>query len=202
MSGAAVCSARSLSAPRLTTRAGAVLLLFFVVVGWATPAHAQALQLNIGTFNGQIGFNSFTLQATGGTAPYHYALVGLPVPGFRVQDGAPLPTNITIQPSGTGAFLGVATTSGVFTTTIRVTDAVLTQVDRAVTLNIPRVLFTGLPPKATKDAPYSFTPVPYGGTALHVVGDRHAGRACRSTAARARFPAPRPSRARSTQTSP
>ena len=87
------------------------LLCVVLVLGWAAPLRAQALQLNVGpTLNGALGTNTFVLQATGGTAPYHYTLL-TPVPGFRVQDGPPLPTNFTVLPSGTGGFLGVATTS-------------------------------------------------------------------------------------------
>ena len=170
MSAAAARSTRSLIDPSQLMRASALLLFFIVVLGWARPAHAQ-LALPIGpTLNGQIGFNSFTLQATGGTAtpaaPYIYSITpGFTAPpGFRVQNGLPLPTNITVLSTGTGAFIGVATTSGTFTTSIRVTDGVGTVLDKPITLNIPRVLFSGLPPKATLNSPYSFSPVPFGGT--------------------------------------
>ena len=70
------------------------LLCFAIVLGWAAPLRAQALQLNVGpTLNGALGTNTFVLQATGGTAPYHYTLL-TPVPGFRVQDGPPPTTTV------------------------------------------------------------------------------------------------------------
>jgi len=97
------------------TKSVVLFLSLVAALGWATPVRAQALNLPIGpTLNGALGFNGFSLQATGGTAPYHYSITpGFTAPpGFRVQDGPPLPTNVTVSPSGTGAFLGVATTSG------------------------------------------------------------------------------------------
>ena len=128
------------------------LIVVLGLFGWAAPASAQALSLNIGpTLNGALGANSFFLQASGGTAPYHYSITPgfTPPAGFRVQDGPPLPTNFTVSPSGTGGFLGVATTSGTFTTSIRVTDAAATVLDKPITLNIPPLQFPVYPPKMT-----------------------------------------------------
>jgi len=136
-------------------------------LGSAAPASAQLL-MNIGpTLNGALGLNQFTLQASGGSGTgYHYSITpGFTAPpGFRVQDGLPLPTNIAVNASGTGAFLGVATTPGTFITSIRVTDSAAAVLDKPITLNIPRVLFSALPPKATLGSPYTFTPTPFGGT--------------------------------------
>src|SRR5262245_34369790 len=89
-------------------------IIALVFLGWAAPARAQ-LSLPIGpTLNGALGINNFTLQASGGTAPYHYSITpGFTAPpGFRVQDGPPLPTNFVVSANGTGGFLGVALTSG------------------------------------------------------------------------------------------
>jgi len=139
------------------TKSVVLLLSLVAALGWAKPVRAQALSLPIGpTINGALGINNFVLQATGGTAPYHYTLL-TPVPGFRVQDGPPLPTNFTVLASGTGGFLGVATTSGTFTTTIRVTDAAATVLDKPITLNIPPLQFSANPRKATLNVAYTYT---------------------------------------------
>ena len=117
-----------------------ILVVALACVSIPARLSAQALTLNVGpTLNGALGINTFTLQASGGTAPYHYSITpGFTAPaGFRVQDGPPLPTFITVNPSGTGAFLGVATTSGTFTTSIRVTDAAATVLDKPITLQHP-----------------------------------------------------------------
>ncbi len=78
------------------------------------------------------------LSASGGLAPYHYALApGAPaVPGFRVQDGAPLP--VDFQSGTTAGFIGLAATPGTYTTTIRVTDSQATPAvfDRNITVYI------------------------------------------------------------------
>src|SRR5262252_7980131 len=138
-----------------------VVVLGFI--GWAAPARAQ-LDLQGQTVNGVIGANTFILQATGGTPPYHYAVAPLSTapPGFRVQDGAPLPTSFFVDPNGTGGLLGVATTSGVFTTKIRVSDAT-SFVDRDFTVNISPLQISGLLPKATLNVPYSYTFKGFGG---------------------------------------
>src|SRR5262252_6704233 len=117
-------------------------VLMFVVVlgftGWAAPARAQLTITTGPTLNGAIGANTFTLSASGGTAPYHFSITpGFSAPaGFRVQDGQPLPINFPT----TAGLLVVATTgtqtSGPLTTSIRVTDATAAFVDKVMTLNI------------------------------------------------------------------
>ena len=141
------------------SRFKSVWALIFVLgfIGWAAPAQAQ-LSLPIGpTLNASLGVNTFVLQASGGTAPSRYSITPgfTPPPGFRVQDGPPLPTSFTVAPFGTGGFLGVATTSGTFTTSIRVTDATAAFLDKPITLNIPPLQFTLNPPKMTLNVAYS-----------------------------------------------
>ncbi len=124
------------------------------------------LNLSIGTtFNLLLGQNTIQLFTTGGTAPYHYTLTpgATEVPGMRVQDGQPLPTffSTTI----TGGLIGVITTPGTYTTSIRVTDAAARVFDRAITVNVsPLHLLWVTPTKATLGVPYSFTLSPFGGT--------------------------------------
>ena len=143
------------------------LLVVLACIGRAESVHAQALTLPIGpTLNGALGVNTFTLQASGGTPPYRSSITpGFTAPaGFRVQDGPPLPTNFTVSANGTGAFLGVAATSGTFTTSIRVTDAAATVLDKPITLNIPPLQFSINPPKLTLNVAYSYTFTGFGGS--------------------------------------
>ena len=144
-----------------------ILVVALACVSIPARLSAQSLTLNIGpTLNGVLGVYTFTLQASGGTAPYHYSITpGFTAPaGFRVQDGPPLPTHFTVSPFGTGGFLGVATTSGTFTTSIRVTDAAATVLDTPITLNIPPLQFTIQPPKMTLNVAYSYTFTGFGGS--------------------------------------
>ena len=117
-----------------------------------------------------VGTVFIQLSATGGAAPpYHYSLTpGAPViPGTRVQDGPPLPT--FFPSSVTAGLLGVITAPGTYNTSIRVTDAVGNTADRAITITVTahHILSQNPLPKATKNAPYSFTFTPFGGSGTY-----------------------------------
>jgi 6-phosphogluconolactonase (cycloisomerase 2 family) len=164
---AAAHSSASLSDRRQRLRAGAVLLGVAFSLAWAAPARAQLTLNVIPPFNGEIGaigVNSFVLQASGGTPPYAFSITpGFPAPpGFRVQTGLQLPTGF---PAGAGGFLGVATTPGTFTTSIRVTDATAATLDQPLTFNISLLQMSQSPPKATLNvAGYSYTFTGFGGS--------------------------------------
>ena len=117
---------------------------------------------NFGPF--QVG--NLTLQLSGvggGLAPYHYSLTpgAETIPGMRVQDGQPLPTNFPL--STTGGFIGLITAPGIYHTSIRVTDSLGNTIDRAIALTISplHILSQFNLPKATRNTAYSFTLAPY-----------------------------------------
>jgi len=120
---------------------------------------------NLGTLT--LGSHNFQLTASGGNPPYHYSLTpgATTVPGYRVQDGTPLPSGFSLS-GGTGGFLGVLTTPGTWATSIRVTDASGTTFDRAVSIGATSltILNPGGPPNATMGSSYSFTFTGYGGS--------------------------------------
>src|SRR5262249_42968232 len=96
-----------------------------------------------------------------------------PVPGLRVQNGAPLPTSLA---AGTNAALmGAATTPGVYNISIRATDALhpANYIDRAITetftdLQILSFIAQTQPlPKGVVGFGYSFTAAPFGGSGLY-----------------------------------
>jgi hypothetical protein len=151
----------------VTDAAGHVLTRWFSMSIYAQGTQPP-LDLPIGPDLGTWGLGGVFIQlsASGGLPPYHYSLTpGAPtVPGMRVQDGQRLPTFFPADV--TGGFIGVVTTPGTYSTSIRVTDAASSHFDRPVTITVSplRNLSHFRPPKATVGQPYSFTFVPYGGS--------------------------------------
>jgi probable HAF family extracellular repeat protein len=123
---------------------------------------------NLGTFS--LGAHNFQLTASGGKPPYHYSLTpgAGTVPGYRVQDGTPLPQSFSLS-GGTGGFIGVLATPGTWNTSLRVTDATGTTFDRPVSITATslNILTPGAPPNATQNSSYSFTFTGYGGTGTY-----------------------------------
>jgi len=106
------------------------------------------------------------LQATGGTPPYHFSLApgANVVPGMRVQDGQPLPT--WFPSDVTGAYIGVITTPGSYSTSLRVTDSVGNVFDRDVHFTIGGPGYAG-PFNlafATVSTPYAYMLTAIGGS--------------------------------------
>jgi hypothetical protein len=136
------------------------------VYGAGQPAPLDiAFGPNLGTR--VLGQVNFTLSATGGAPPYHYALTpgANTIPGMRVQDGQPLPTGFAS--TTTGGLIGVLATPGVFTSSLRVTDSLGAILDRPLTMTVInlQILSQNLLPRALLGSPYSFTFEPYGGIA-------------------------------------
>src|SRR5262249_32717172 len=96
---------------------------------------------NLGTF--AIGTIQIQLNGSGGDGSYHVSLTpgAPPIPGMRVQDGQPLPT--FFGSGAPGGFLGVITATGVYSTSIRITDAVSPDkyFDKAVTFRVVDSVF-------------------------------------------------------------
>ena len=123
---------------------------------------------NFGPFGVGIITNVQFTGVVGGVPPYHYSYApGSPtIPGMRLQDGQPLPTNYPL--TVTAGLVGVGTVPGVYMPSIRVTDSVGNTVDRTIVVTISplHILSQSTLPKATRLVPYSFTfqPYPAGGT--------------------------------------
>src|SRR5262245_31554573 len=77
---------------------------------------------NIGTSG--LAPTTFLFTPTGGSGNYtfSYAPTATPIPGFRVINAPELPSNATV--SQLGGLTGLALTTGVMNTTIRLTDNV------------------------------------------------------------------------------
>jgi hypothetical protein len=122
-----------------------------------------------GVFN--IGISASSI--TGGVGPYQVSLTpdaALPalgaaqIPGMRVLTALPFPTG-----AGSGNFAvysGVITAPGVYRPALRVTDSTGAFFDRVITVTVHPLatLSQSNLPKATRNVPYSFTFVPYGGS--------------------------------------
>lgn len=109
--------------------------------------------------------------ASGGRPPYHFSVTPLApvVPGMRVQDGYPLPTNYissVFNPVPTASFIGVVDTPGDYPTSIRLTDADGRTFDKAFTVRVSPLNINQISPlpKATVGSPYSFTFTATGGS--------------------------------------
>jgi hypothetical protein len=109
---------------------------------------------------------SVELAATGGFPPYSYsyAPAASPIPGMRVQTGQPLPTSFSS--SATGGLLGLVTTPGVYSTTIRVADSHGQTFDRPISVTISPLFPTSQKslPRVLVSSSYEFTLTAAGGT--------------------------------------
>ena len=123
---------------------------------------------NFGPFGIGIITNVQFTGVSGGVPPYHfsYAPGSSTIPGMRVLDGQPLPTNYPLTVPG--GLAGVVTTPGTYTPTLRVTDSANNTFDRAivVTVSTLHILSQNTLPRATRGVAYPFTfqPYPAGGT--------------------------------------
>ena len=121
---------------RLASRCTGLVLFFALALGVAAPAAAQSLELTVGPDFGKfsLGHLDIQLTATGGSGPGPYT--------WHVIAGE-LPPGLTIRPDGpswfpasaTAGIIGVATTPGTYSFTLRVSDGAATA-DRACTLKI------------------------------------------------------------------
>ncbi len=138
----------------------------------AFPPLFLSTNQNLGPWS--VGTQFVPLSATGGNPPYTYSLTpgANVVPGCRVQNGQPLPTNNTSFPSSvTGGYLCLVTTEGSTATSIRVTDSATpaNTFDRAINVTVSPLLLTMLQtlPNATVGQSYTFNPASTGGAAAY-----------------------------------
>ncbi len=126
------------------------------------------LSLNFGLGTRILGRSVSDLNASGGFPPYAYSLSpgATVVAGMRVQDGQPLPQGF----SSTAAYLGVLTTPGTYSSSIRVTDSTGTTFDRAFTFTVVPFLLTSQfsAPKALVNSFYSYQLTATGGSGNYV----------------------------------
>jgi hypothetical protein len=119
---------------------------------------------NLGT--SLIGVWTYTLSASDGYPPYTFSYTpgANTIPGMRVQNGAPLPTNFASNI--TAGFIGFPATPGSYSSSLRVSDQSGAFVDQPFTWNIVNTAPLSQPalPAATLNVPYSFTVPGYGGS--------------------------------------
>ena len=150
------------------TANGSRFFTLFIYAAGQNPPLDLPIGPNLGNFS--LGQLQFQLTATGGTPPYQYSLTpgASAIPGTRVQSGQPLPTSFAS--TTTGGLLGVLTTPGPFTSSIRVIDSLGAILDRQITLTVTtlQILSQQNPlPRALLVSPYSFTLLPDGGSGLY-----------------------------------
>ena len=110
------------------------------------------MSLNFGPTVGPnvVGVVTYQLTASGGLPPYHfsYSPGATVIPGMRVLDGPPLPTSF--PSTVTGGFAGVILNTGVYTSSLRVTDSASNTFDRPITWTVVNTapLAQGSLPKA------------------------------------------------------
>lgn len=120
------------------------------VTGWPSDSRTE------------IGRSDHAINVTGGVPPYTYGYApgATPIPGFQVR---PAPSWYNSPSQGT--LIGVATTAGVYTSRIRVTDSTGAFFDRDVKLTVTPVAFSFWRLRdASAGQPYSYQVTATGGT--------------------------------------
>jgi hypothetical protein len=132
--------------------------------GVSPPLNITNLSPSGTFFNRNVGTFTLELFTTGGQPPYTYSMTpgATAVPGMRVQSGLPQPTGF----SNTGGFLGVIAEPGVYTTSVRVTDALGDFLDRGITITVTSIAQLSQPPlpRTSVGDPYSFQLMAFGGS--------------------------------------
>lgn len=124
---------------------GSLLVLFLAAV---PPHAAAALDFNSGSF-GTVGISNtiFLFTPTGGTGPYvfSYSPTAAQIPNFRVINAPELPAYATA--TQTGGLAGLPQTTGLMSTTIRLTDTATNLfVEKAVSFTVSPVDLVGYGP--------------------------------------------------------
>lgn len=133
------------------------------------PGGHPPVQLNTGGTFGPftVGQVNISLNAQDGQPPYTFSMTGGTIPGMRLQNGPPLPTFFST--TTTAGLLGVLTTSGTYTRTLRVTDSSPGPdnfIERSITIRVTSLnsLSQNTLPRGTKGTPYSFQFTATGGS--------------------------------------